>query len=465
VEFVEPSLAGQTLRYRLRAGQVPAEEADRILHAVCTAFIYAAERKPDMVHGDVRPENVMMTREDRVKVTDFGMVISLTDPAAIDIGGLAPDVPVSTGITLSEGGIPLCAVPYVAPERLSPGAAPSLLSDIYSFGCLAFEVLTGRWPFEAATVPEMLRAHQQAEPQRAPLEETGVSAAVAGAVVRCLAKDPGARPQSFAEVMGLLSGVESPTSVPAPMVGGIEAAAPELSAPDVAAAEPVESLAREAVEPEAAAEELADRALESAPYPEAAAAEPPAAMDVAPGEMEAVPAAPLVEEEAAAPQAEGAATEPSLSIEELVELGVHAARSGRLDEAVSFWENALREDWRTPSAHANLGAALAAKGESRRAHTHLREAVRLDPRRPQAHFNLGRLYHDEGEFEKAVDAYRAAVDLDPNYGVAYVALGATLEALGRSDEAAAAYAAAVERCDDRRAKERLEALRSRGAGQ
>jgi serine/threonine-protein kinase len=194
--FVMPYEDGLSLRARLqREGRLGTADAISILRDVARALAYAHEH--GIVHRDVKPDNVLLSGDAAV-VTDFGIAkafsMALTDTGA--------DV-----LALREGVIGTPA--YMAPEQGGGDPATDHRADIYSFGCLAYEVFTGEPPFSGSTTRELIEAHGTA----APIVEgrSDVPAPIARLIARCLEKDPAARPQSAAallEVLGVVPTVD-----------------------------------------------------------------------------------------------------------------------------------------------------------------------------------------------------------------------------------------------------------------
>lgn len=177
-------LSGQTL-YQALEQPMELPRALGILRQVCRGL--SAAHAAGVVHRDIKPENVFLTtkdgRPDAVKLVDFGI-------AAIHDG---------TEPTAIRGGTPY----YLAPEVGVHGSvAPSV--DVYAWGCMAFELLTGRVPFEGDDTAAVLRAHL-AEPAPAPSSlRPEVPAALDALVLRCLDKDPATRFPNMLEVEAAL---------------------------------------------------------------------------------------------------------------------------------------------------------------------------------------------------------------------------------------------------------------------
>jgi serine/threonine-protein kinase len=133
-----------------------------------------------IIHRDVKPDNVHVTRKGQVKLMDFGIA---------KVGGLS----------ITRAGYVLGTPFYMAPEQVQ-GTSLTPFADIYSFGILLFELLTGSKPFEAATVEQIFYAilHEPVNLER--LAEAGIPPAVRELVGRCASKEIAARPQNFGEI-------------------------------------------------------------------------------------------------------------------------------------------------------------------------------------------------------------------------------------------------------------------------
>jgi serine/threonine-protein kinase len=165
-------LTGSTLADRLRAGPLPVRTALQVCAQVASAL--AAAHGCGLVHRDVKPANVMLTPAG-AKVLDFGLAAVAGEP----------DEAMSDGQVWGTPG-------YLAPERLTAGQVEPA-SDVYALGLLLYAALTGRRPWLAETVPQLLDAHRHRKP--APLPPiAGLPDQVAALCHRCLSKDAGDRP-------------------------------------------------------------------------------------------------------------------------------------------------------------------------------------------------------------------------------------------------------------------------------
>ncbi len=198
--YVMPYIEGESLRARLdRDGRLPVEEALRLAREVASALGYAHRR--GLVHRDIKPGNVLLS-DGIALVADFG-VARATGPD--DTRGLT-----SIGTML---GTPA----YMAPEQIS--ASPDLDSraDIYSLGCLLYELLTGRPPF-GGTFQALVHQHLSVAPRPVTDWRPEVPPNVAAAIARSLAKEPADRyatAASFAEALATDGSLAAPTMVQA----------------------------------------------------------------------------------------------------------------------------------------------------------------------------------------------------------------------------------------------------------
>jgi len=138
-----PFIAGETIHKRLeREKQLPVQDAIRIAHQVAMALDFAHQQ--GIVHRDIKPENILLQNGEAL-VADFGIARAITD------GG---------GAKLTSTGVTLGTPTYMSPEQAM--ADPSLdgRSDIYSLGCVLYEMLAGQPPFTGPTAQSIIARHQ-----------------------------------------------------------------------------------------------------------------------------------------------------------------------------------------------------------------------------------------------------------------------------------------------------------------
>ena len=204
-----PFVDGESLRARLaRAGELPVRDAVSILRDVARALAYAHTR--GVVHRDIKPDNVLLSHDYAV-VTDFGVGKAL---AAAKRGGRPDgDSPNDRSIAaLTVLGTALGTPAYMAPEQAAGDPSTDHRADIYAFGAMAYEVLTGGPPFTARNAQALFAAHAAERPAPIADRRPLVPPQLAALVMRCLEKRPADRPQSADEIVHMLDAVASSLS-------------------------------------------------------------------------------------------------------------------------------------------------------------------------------------------------------------------------------------------------------------
>jgi len=190
-------LEGETLRARLRRSPLRWEQAVPIAIAIAEGL--EAAHRNGIIHRDLKPENIFLTKEGGPKILDFGIArIKSSLPRA---GPAGPQ-----NMMRTTPGTVLGTVGYMSPEQ-ARGEAAEPTSDIFSFGCVLYEMIAARRPFSKATEAETLASMFTDEPSSLRHSDEEMPSALDQIVGRCLQKDAGRRFQSAAELSRALSSV------------------------------------------------------------------------------------------------------------------------------------------------------------------------------------------------------------------------------------------------------------------
>ena len=190
LEYVE----GETLAQKLERGAIPVTEALAIAKQIAEGIEAAHEK--GVIHRDLKPANIKFTADDQVKVLDFGLaksfeMQSFTDTEIANSPTIvSPGSPTITGVILGTAG-------YLSPEQ-ARGRPADKRTDIFSFGCLLYEMLTGRMTFAGETTADMIAKILQRDPDFDALPDT-TPPDIRHLLLRCLAKDPQHRLHDIAD--------------------------------------------------------------------------------------------------------------------------------------------------------------------------------------------------------------------------------------------------------------------------
>jgi Tol biopolymer transport system component len=211
MELVE----GPTLADRIKSGAIPAEEALQIAKQICEAVEYAHER--GIIHRDLKPANIKLTSNDndKVKILDFGLA------KALDTEGSSADISSSPTISrmATQAGIILGTAAYMSPEQ-AKGKTVDRRTDIWAFGCVLYEMLTGRMAFSGETTTDTLAAVIRSEPDWTALP-ANTPPGIGNLLQRCLKKDAKQRLQAIGDARIAIEEAaagrphDSPGSIPA----------------------------------------------------------------------------------------------------------------------------------------------------------------------------------------------------------------------------------------------------------
>ena len=195
--FTMPYVEGESLRVRLaKRGEMPVAEAIRVLREIASALAYAHAH--GVVHRDIKPENVLLSGG-AAMVTDFGVAKALSASTTAEHG-----VVTSVGVAL---GTPA----YMAPEQASADPSVDHRADVYAFGILAYELLTGHTPFGGRAPRGLLAAHVTEAPEPIQKRRASLPPGLSALVMRCLEKRPADRPQSAEEIVHALDDLATPS--------------------------------------------------------------------------------------------------------------------------------------------------------------------------------------------------------------------------------------------------------------
>jgi serine/threonine-protein kinase len=172
-----------------RIGRLPGDKAVEFSRKLCAGL--AAAHAQGILHRDLKPANIMVDSRGEVRITDFGLA-AIAEQLQGAAGGIQAEI---------RNGTPA----YMAPEQLA-GREVSAQSDIYALGLVLYEMFTGKQPFEAATLAEMIRLREQSQVTNPSTIVPELDKTAERAILRCLDADPGNRPSSALALAAMLPG-------------------------------------------------------------------------------------------------------------------------------------------------------------------------------------------------------------------------------------------------------------------
>jgi serine/threonine protein kinase/Tol biopolymer transport system component len=209
--IVSELLEGETLRERLQTGPVAVRKA--IAYALQITRGLAAAHEKGITHRDLKPENVFITTDDRIKILDFGLAKLTQDQPAFGAASALQTAPPHT-----EPGLVLGTVGYMAPEQVR-GMAVDHRADLFAFGAILYELLSGQRPFRRDTAPETMTAILNEDPSDLLATGRPIPPGLVRIVHRCMEKGPPARFQTASDLAFALEGLSDPSGT-AKVVGG-----------------------------------------------------------------------------------------------------------------------------------------------------------------------------------------------------------------------------------------------------
>src|SRR5215813_2625801 len=206
---VSELLEGETLRDFLDQRRLPARKS--IDYAIQLASGLAAAHEKGIIHRDIKPDNIFITKDERVKILDFGLA-KLAQPTGDD----GRQTEIATRKVRTDPGTVMGTVGYMSPEQVR-GTAIDHRTDIFSFGAVLYEMLSGRRAFRGDSAIETLNAILKEEPAELAASNQNIAPALERVVWHCLEKSPDRRFQSATDIafaLESLSGISSQPSQP-----------------------------------------------------------------------------------------------------------------------------------------------------------------------------------------------------------------------------------------------------------
>jgi serine/threonine protein kinase/Tol biopolymer transport system component len=189
--IVSELLLGETLRDRLKAGPAPARKAIEYCLQITRGL--AAAHDKGIVHRDLKPENIFITQDGRVKILDFGLAkLTQADPGSASADAATAQVGTDAGMVMGTAG-------YMSPEQVRGKLADSR-SDLFSFGAILYEMLSGKRAFQGDSPADTMSAILKEEPAELSEAARNVPPALEKIVRHCLEKNPAERFQSASDV-------------------------------------------------------------------------------------------------------------------------------------------------------------------------------------------------------------------------------------------------------------------------
>ena len=199
MEYVEGINLHQLVK---KNGALSIRQACHFALQVAQGLEHACRR--GLIHRDIKPKNLIVTKNGRVKILDFGLATLLEIENSKETQ------------ELTETGIVLGSPDYISPEQASDAKRADVRSDIYSLGCTLFFMLAGRVPFKVESLAEKIGAHLHLEPPNPKSLRPDIPDALANFVLQMLAKNVANRPQTHAEIIEFLRSFAKQQSTPLP---------------------------------------------------------------------------------------------------------------------------------------------------------------------------------------------------------------------------------------------------------
>ena len=368
---------GSTLASYMHAGGMRINTVEKFASQIAEAVGRA--HRAGIVHRDLKPGNIMVTEDGLVKVLDFGLAKVTAPPDATVTPGA------KTEAALTRAGTSVGTLGYMSPEQ-AIGDSVDARSDVFSFGVILYEMLSGRLPFTGKTLSEVLRELHFTEPPKLEQLRPEVPARLRDVVTRALAKKPEDRYPNLTEVAVALGGGTSPSAATLSMPVPSESASHIRSMRRVSRVPVLIGAMLCAI-----AGIVAWQWMGASPSPDRGSAE-----------ANADSSTPIERTRAAA------------------ELLKRPDRLENADRAITLLERAISGDPKSAIAHAHLASAYVRKQQTNPdpkwmplALEHAQSAIDLNPELAAAHSAMGFVRLESREHAPAEAAFKRAAELDP----------------------------------------------------
>jgi len=343
---------------------------------------HASEKVPGIVHRDLKPDNVLVNQSRQAKITDFGLA-TVAQRVKLDADAMDGADMRQSRFVGSIVGTPA----YMPPEQWRGDVEVDFRADVYAVGCILYELLTGRWLYDARTVSDLRTQHLEAP---LPALSNELPSDLSLILEGCLAKR---RDDRFARLDLLLTDLtrlyEAHSEEPLPKVSAEAFTAVDYSD---------RGLTFHNLEQHERAIRDYDRAIE---------------------------------------------LDPTFAIAYYNRDASYAAL-GQHEHAIHDYDRSIELDPYLAQAYSNRGNNYAALGQHERAIRDLDRALEIDPNLALAYSNRGRSYAALGQHERAICDLDHAIELDPNFSGAYSNRGACYAALGQHEHAIRDYDRSIE---------------------